>query len=132
MKRIGLLLLAVVMILAACNGETEVNGNTVAEEFEDEPIEQNEDFATGVTEVVMLDTAYNPETLTVDAGTTVTWVNEDDFEHTVTSGTRDSPTDLFDETVAADESFSYTFEEPGTYSYYCSIHPGMDGVIIVQ
>lgn len=83
-------------------------------------------------EVEMIETAFEPTEITVGPGTTVTWINRDSFDHTVTSGVRGEPTDLFDETVPAGESFSYTFEEPGTYEYFCSLHPGMDGTVIVE
>jgi plastocyanin len=82
--------------------------------------------------VEMKGIAFVPKELTVQAGTTVVWTNNDPFPHTVTSGTRGSPTSLFDQTVDPGKTFSYTFQDPGTYPYFCSIHPGMDGVITVQ
>lgn len=89
--------------------------------------------ATGEeVEVLMVDVAFEPEEVTVAAGTTVTWINEDAVQHTVTAGTRGDPTGMFDETVAGGGSFSFTFEEAGTYEYFCSFHPGMSGVIIVE
>jgi plastocyanin len=66
-------------------------------------------------------------------GTTVTWTNEDNVPHTVMSGTRDNPSDLFDSgNVEPGEVFTYTFDEAGTYDYFCSIHPGMNGTVIVE
>jgi plastocyanin len=89
---------------------------------------------TGVPEarVEMKNIAFVPKELTVQAGTTVVWTNDDPFQHTVTSGTRGNPTGLFDQTVDAGQTFSYTFQDPGTYPYFCRIHPGMDGTITVQ
>ena len=87
---------------------------------------------TGEATVAMQGLTFQPAELTISAGTTVTWTNEDNVGHTVTAGTRGSPTGLFDENVPAGESFSFTFEETGTYEYYCSIHPGMDGTVIVE
>jgi plastocyanin len=83
-------------------------------------------------EVAMRNTTFQPEEITVAPGTTVTWTNEDSFPHTVTSGTRDHPTDMFDEKVPGGGSFSFTFEKPGTYEYFCRIHPGMSGVVVVE
>jgi plastocyanin len=83
-------------------------------------------------EVTMISTTFRPEEITVAPGTTVTWINEDSFAHTVTSGTRDNPTDMFDETVDGGGSFSFTFEEPGTYDTFCEFHPGMSGVVVVE
>ncbi|MFO7918742.1 MAG: plastocyanin/azurin family copper-binding protein [Anaerolineae bacterium] len=83
-------------------------------------------------EVVMRNTAFEPEEITVAPGTTVTWTNEDSFAHTVTAGTRGDPTGMFDEDVSGGDTFSFTFEEPGTYDYFCRPHSGMDGVVIVE
>ena len=83
--------------------------------------------ATSV-EVKIDNFSFGPQTLTVPAGTTVTWTNRDDIPHTVVS------TDgVFKSKVRdTDEKFSYTFAAPGTYPYFCSIHPKMTGKIVVQ
>jgi len=72
--------------------------------------------------------SFGPQTLTVAVGTTVTWTNRDDIPHTVVS------TDgVFKSKVRdTDEKFSYTFDKPGTYPYYCSVHPKMTGKVVVQ
>lgn len=85
-----------------------------------------------IAEVIMLNSAFEPRELTVKAPTTVVWTNQDSYAHTVTAGTRGNPSGLFDQDVNGGESFSFTFEEPGTYEYYCDIHPGMDGAVVVQ
>jgi plastocyanin len=83
-------------------------------------------------EVVMQNSTFQPAEITVAPGTTVIWTNEDSFAHTVTAGTRGNPTGVFDENVSGGGTFSFTFEEPGTYDYFCSIHPGMDGVVTLE
>ena len=71
---------------------------------------------------------FVPARLTVKAGTTVTWRNEDDIPHTVTSTTQ-----LFkSKALDTDDSFSFTFTEPGTYQYFCSLHPRMTATIVVE
>ena len=71
---------------------------------------------------------FNPARLTVQTGTTVTWKNQDDIPHTVASSTR-----LFkSKALDTDDSFSFTFSEPGTYEYFCSLHPHMAGSIVVE
>jgi len=73
--------------------------------------------------------SFAPETLTVPAGTTVTWVNQDDVPHNIVSSegkTLKSPV------MDTDEKFSYTFTKPGTYPYYCGIHPKMTAKVIVE
>jgi plastocyanin len=58
-------------------------------------------------------------------------VNGDGFAHTVTAGVRGNPSGLFDsDTIEAGGSFRFTFQAPGTYTYFCRIHGGMEGVVI--
>jgi plastocyanin len=78
---------------------------------------------------------FQPDPITVDAGTTITFVNEDEIDHTVTAGTRAAPTpEVFNgELPGRGATFELTLDEPGTYDYFCNIHPGqgMTGRIIV-
>jgi plastocyanin len=73
---------------------------------------------------------YAPPDLTVNVGTKVTWTNHDDVPHTVTSTTR--PRRLESPTLDTNESFSHVFKEPGTYSYFCAVHPKMTGTVTVK
>jgi len=73
---------------------------------------------------------FTPATLTVAAGTTVTWTNRDDIPHTVVS--TDDPKTFKSKVLDTDEKFSFTFSKPGTFAYFCSIHPKMTGKVIVQ
>jgi plastocyanin len=74
--------------------------------------------------------AYEPRSLTISVGTTVTWVNADDVPHTATA---EGDTPAFDsKALDTDDKFSFTFTKTGTYPYYCKVHPHMKGVIIVQ
>ena len=72
--------------------------------------------------------AFAPATLTVTAGTTVTWKNEDDSPHRVTEKNNGFTSAALD----TDDSFSHTFAAPGEYPYMCTIHPYMVGKIIVK
>lgn len=81
---------------------------------------------TSPNRIVMKDFMFQPMSLTVKAGSTVTWTNLDEEPHTVVSGQfRSNALDTKD-------SFSFKFDKPGTYSFVCSIHPQMMGTIIVQ
>ncbi len=81
------------------------------------------------TDMVKIDNfSFTPQSLTVHPGTTVTWINKDDVPHTVTSNEKKFKSPALD----TDERFTFTFSAPGTYSYYCSVHPHMTGKIIVQ
>ena len=78
---------------------------------------------------VMIDNfTFNPPRLTVTAGTTVTWDNEDDIPHTVASSTRVFRSKALD----TSDKFSFTFATPGVYEYFCSLHPHMTGTIVVE
>jgi amicyanin len=72
--------------------------------------------------------SFGPATLTVAAGTTVTWTNRDDIPHTVVSEEKVFKSKVLD----TDEKFSFTFTKPGTYGYFCSVHPKMTGKVVVQ
>jgi len=78
--------------------------------------------------VMAKDFMFAPTSLTVAAGSTVTWTNRDEEPHTVVS-----EGGLFrSAALDTNESFSFRFEKPGTYRYTCSIHPRMVGTIVVR
>ncbi len=72
---------------------------------------------------------FTPPSLKVKAGTTVTWTNKDDIPHGIASSDN-----AFAKSKAldTDDSFSFTFTTPGTYQYFCYIHPHMMGTIVVE
>jgi plastocyanin len=74
--------------------------------------------------------SFAPATLAVAVGTTVTWTNRDDIPHTVVS--TDDPKAFKSKVLDTDEKFSYTFTKPGTFSYFCSVHPKMTGTVVVK
>jgi len=80
------------------------------------------------TEVKIDNFTYNPQQITVKAGTTVTWTNHDDIPHTVTSKTGIFKSNALD----TDDAFSFTFATPGSYPYFCALHPHMTGSIVVE
>jgi plastocyanin len=71
---------------------------------------------------------FGMQALTVAVGTTVTWTNHDDIPHTVVSTDGVFKSKVLD----TDEAFSYTFMKPGTFAYFCSLHPKMMGKVVVQ
>jgi plastocyanin len=72
---------------------------------------------------------FGPQTLTVKAGTTVTWTNRDDIPHGIAASKNDFAKS---KALDTDDSYSFTFTTPGTYQYFCYIHPHMVGTIVVQ
>ena len=80
-----------------------------------------------------IDRCYIPPIIVIDSGKQVTWVNEDSAFHSVTSGFYGDPTDLFDSGhLDPFESYSFDFDETGTYDYFCTLHPWMKGQVIVE
>jgi plastocyanin len=71
---------------------------------------------------------FGPAELTVRVGTTITWTNRDDIPHTVVSTDKVFKSKVLD----TDEKFSSTFSTPGSFPYFCSIHPKMTGKVVVQ
>jgi plastocyanin len=72
---------------------------------------------------------FNPQSLTVKVGTTITWTNKDDIPHGIAS-----TNNAFKKSKAldTDDSFSFTFAAPGTFQYFCYLHPHMTGTIVVE
>lgn len=87
---------------------------------------------------------FMPATTEIKVGTTLTWTNDESISHTVTSGeptgvdkdttlrSGEKPDGRYDEQLPKEgDSFSYTYDKAGTYPYYCDIHKGMNGEIVV-
>jgi len=78
-------------------------------------------------------TCYVPAEITVSSGEIITWVNEDSAFHTVTSGYYDTYDGIFDSgQLDPAEKFSYSFDETGSFHYYCKLHPWMEGIVVVK
>ncbi|MGB9978460.1 cupredoxin domain-containing protein [Methanobacterium sp.] len=89
--------------------------------------QQNPQNASPTT-VMIQNFTFTPNSLTVKAGTNITWINQDSAVHDVKSDSRvfASPD------LNKGEKYTYNFTKPGEYSYYCDEHPSMTGKIIVQ
>ena len=74
--------------------------------------------------------AFAPALVMVAPGTKITWTNKDEEPHTVTSA--DGGKTFKSDALDTDDKFSFTFDKPGTYKYFCSIHPHMVGTIVVK
>jgi plastocyanin len=71
---------------------------------------------------------FGPAELTVPVGTTVTWINEDDIPHAIAATDKSFKSKALD----TDDKFSFTFTKPGTYEYFCSLHPKMKATVVVD
>lgn len=98
------------------------------EEDETEPTEP--DQAGDMVEVDIQDFAFQPASLTIAAGTTVTWTNQDDAQHDITPD-EEGAGFARSQLLSKGESYSFTFDTPGTYTYHCTPHPNMTGTITV-
>ena len=114
---VGFLFLAV-PLLAGCSGSSEVAA-----------ADRPESSAEKRSQVVIDNFSFNPPRLTVRVGTRVTWINRDDVPHTATSTRK--PRAFDSRTLDTDEKFSHVFTKPGTYEYFCALHPKMTAKIIV-
>lgn len=110
MKR-GLLIFLIVILISGCYSQQTNTSN----------IERK------ANEIIIDNFAFTPKELTVNSGTTITWKNNDKVVHTIVSQ------NLFESKTLKDgDQFTFTFNTPGEYNYYCSIHPSMRGKIIVK
>jgi plastocyanin len=106
-------------MLAACGDETGDGGNG--------------DDVQADHEVIIENFTYDPASLTINVGETVRWINRDSVSHTVTAGAPGARTDEFDSgSIAPDQSFVLTFEQVGTFDYFCTFHPVMTAVVTVE
>lgn len=79
------------------------------------------------------DSCYVPTRFTAKMGQSVTWLNQDSAFHSVTSGTYDEPVEDFDSGYMDPyQTFTLTFEKAGVVDYFCTLHPWMEGQIIVE
>ena len=86
------------------------------------------DNAPAAAEVNIDNFSFSPATITVKAGTAITWTNRDDIPHTVVADDKSFKSKALD----TGDKFTFTATKPGTYSYFCSVHPKMTGKLIVE
>lgn len=111
MKKTMLLLTTLLMVISGCAQQAAEDKKT--------PIEGNT--------IVMDHFIFEPSYVTIDAGTRVTWKQNDNVAHTIVSQ------GLFEsKTLNKGDEFSFTFTEPGEYEFHCGIHPSMTGKVIVK
>lgn len=92
----------------------------------------DDDASAAGTTVVVQEFAFQEASALAEPGASVTWDNQDEVGHTVTSGTPNEPTGVFDEELPAGGEVTISMEEPGEYPYYCRIHPDMVADIVVE
>jgi plastocyanin len=110
---LSLAALAIIMVMMAGRSKT-----FAASAGDDKP----------ATEVKIDNFVFSPNPVAVPVGATVRWTNRDDIPHNVVSEDKAFKSKVLD----TDDAFVYTFTKPGTYTYFCSIHPRMTGKVVVQ
>ena len=131
------LLITLSLTVAGCGPSPAVNqnqANTITNQINNtnQPEAQN----NGQTVAVSIENfAFNPPTITIKSGTTITWTNNDAAPHLVASNPHPTHTDLpglQSESLSTGQSYSFTFTQKGTWGYHCHLHPSMKGTIIVE
>jgi plastocyanin len=126
-----LLILSILLFAAGCGGSSTntTTGPQTTAGVETTAGPDTTASAGGTTvQVIMTNRSYDPQTVTIKVGDTVTWLNDDAPQHDVVADNGEFKSDLFDK----GGTFSFTFTKAGTYPYHCSIHPGMVGTVVVQ
>ena len=119
-----LLLFAPAAVLVGC---TQKIDEAPAMKAAAEPADES---SGSVQEIVIDNFTFAPAAVTIAPGTRVVWVNHDDVPHTATSTSKPKRFDTG--TLDTDQKYAHVFTEPGTYNYFCAVHPKMTGQIIVK
>jgi len=128
---IGALVLTGAVLLAACGGggaPVAAGSGMPAVATETPPGGNGADGATPVVTVHIDNFAFSPSTITVKAGSTVAWSNDDSVAHDVTIAS----SGIASNTLNEHDTFSHLFATSGTYDYICSIHPFMHGTVVIR
>ena len=120
MNRVRYVLVGVVLLMlfiaAGCTGSSTSNGTKTS----------TGQKASKTATVSIKDFAFNPDSVTISVGGTVTWKNEDSATHKIKGQ------DFESDNLNSGDSFSQTFDKVGTFDYSCLIHPAMTGKVIVE
>jgi plastocyanin len=121
MKKFALLLVIILMVITLVSG---------CSGYSSQPSKTSSNGASPVSanSVTLSNFSFSPATLTVKAGTTITWTNKDSVTHTIISDTGAFSSG----NLSNGATFSYTFANRGSFAYHCSIHPTMKGTVIVE
>ena len=133
--KLGALLMLTILIattlavINGCSGPTATRvGSDPVPPPPTEPPASRPAAAAAEVRVAIDNFSYTPPSVTVPVGAAVVWTNRDDVPHTVTSTTRAFASPAVD----TDGTFSFRFDRPGTYPYFCAVHPHMTGQVIVK
>jgi plastocyanin len=121
--------LALGLVVAGCGGDDDDDGGGGGAATTEQPADEGGGGGGGGSEVSMEGIQFQPAELAVGVGDTVTWTNNDSVGHDVTA-------DAFSSGepggMAQGDTFEHTFDEAGTFDYVCTVHPGMEGSVVVE
>jgi plastocyanin len=127
---------ALALVAAGCGDDDDDDGGGGGAATTEQPAGGGGDDGGGggggggaATEISMEGIAFQPAEATVSAGDTVTWMNDDSVDHDVTA---DSFSSGDPGGMAPGDTFEHTFDEAGTFDYVCTVHPGMEGSVVVE
>jgi plastocyanin len=136
MRLLALLLacMALGLVVAGCGGDDDDGGGGGGGEATEQPSGGGDGGGGGGgggagSNVTMESIAFKPAEITIQAGDTVTWTNEDSVGHDVTGDDFNSGSPGG---IANGETFEHTFDQAGTFDYVCTVHPGMEGTVTVE
>jgi plastocyanin len=121
--------MALGLVVAGCGGDDDDDGGGGGDATTEQPAGGGGGGGGGGSEVSMEGIQFNPEQVTIGAGDTVTWTNNDSTAHDVTA---DEFSSGESGGMANGDTFEHTFEQAGTFDYVCTVHPGMEGSVVVE
>lgn len=135
MKRSNILVIAILAVVAILgvalvSASSSKNNNHMSADMDKSKSVSNSKEAPKPNEVFIKDFAFGPAKMTIKKGTTITWTNKDSAHHDITPDKED-PGFVPSQLLAKDQSYSFTFNNVGTYKYHCSPHPYMKAIIEV-
>lgn len=129
-KNIIFCLLVLSLMILGCSAQTQQQSQQTSTQQTTTPTQATgaEPAAASGSSILINGFSFRPKELTVAKGTSVTWTNQEPTKHSVISDDG-----KFESTIMAEgKSWSYTFNDAGTYTYHCGIHPGMTGTVVVE
>jgi len=122
------LLLAIALALAGCGGGP--SESTPQGEAVNPGVQEDSTDPKGPNTIVMENIEFSPKKLEVKVGQTVTWINQEPIEHDVSAADAEPP--IKSQLFGKDGKFTYKPTAPQTISYVCTVHPGMEGTLVVK
>ena len=116
MKQILIIGFLIIMMISGCS----------VQKVQEKTLISSEEIGNDVS---ISDFAFNPRTITIQKGESIIWTNEDSVKHSIVS---DSGNEIASDSISKGEIYEHTFNNVGTYSYYCGIHPSMKGEVVVE